>query len=136
MYKVSIKAVLPAPDGRIVLLLNEREEWELPGGQIELGETPPECLAREIAEELGLQVAVEAAPLDSYLFEVIPGRHVFIVTYRAQLTGPFLPRLSHEHRRWALFAPQALPSNLPSGYRASILSAAQIYPAPQPPPDC
>ncbi|MBB4842805.1 8-oxo-dGTP pyrophosphatase MutT (NUDIX family) [Paucibacter oligotrophus] len=124
MYKVSIKALLPAPDGRIVLLLNEREEWELPGGQIELGETPPACLAREIAEELGLQVAVEA-PLDSYLFEVIPGRHVFIVTYRARLTGPFEPRLSHEHRRWALFAPAALPANLPQGYRASILRGLQ-----------
>lgn len=121
MYKVSIKAVLPAPDGRIVLLLNEREEWELPGGQIEPGETPPECLAREIEEELGLQVAVEA-PLDSYLFEVIPGRHVFIVTYGARLIGPFEPRLSHEHQRWALFAPEALPANLPAGYRVSIQS--------------
>jgi len=125
MYKVSIKAVLPAPDGRIVLLLNEREEWELPGGQIEPGETPPACLAREIAEELGLRVVVAAAPLDSYLFEVIPGRQVFIVTYCVRLTWPFEPRISHEHRRWALFAPEALPPNLPAGYRASIQGATK-----------
>ena len=57
-YPVSIKGVLRAPGGEIVLLLNEREEWELPGGRIEHGESSAECLQREIAEELGLQVQV------------------------------------------------------------------------------
>ena len=79
MFKVSIKGVLAAPDGRVVLLQNERNEWELPGGQIELGESPAQCLAREIQEELCLRVEVEQ-PVDTYLFEVTPGRHVFIVT--------------------------------------------------------
>ena len=59
-YPVSIKGVLRAPTGDIVLLLNEREEWELPGGRIELGETSTECLVREIAEELNLRVEVGA----------------------------------------------------------------------------
>jgi 8-oxo-dGTP pyrophosphatase MutT (NUDIX family) len=40
MFKVSIKGVLAAPDGRVILLQNERDEWELPGGQIELNESP------------------------------------------------------------------------------------------------
>ena len=49
-YPVSVKGVLRAPTGEVVLLLNEREAWELPGGRIELGESSTECLAREIAE--------------------------------------------------------------------------------------
>ena len=43
---------------------------------------------REFAEELSIKVAM-GAPIDSYLFEVIPGRHVFIVTYGCSLVGEF-----------------------------------------------
>jgi mutator protein MutT len=32
--------------------------WELPGGKIEEGETPEECLAREMLEEMGVEVEV------------------------------------------------------------------------------
>src|SRR5215472_5659127 len=87
-FPVSIKGVLLEPGG-VVLLENERDEWELPGGRLETGEDPATCLVREFAEELGIAVAVKSI-LDSWVYEVIPGRHVVIVTYgvvRADAAG-------------------------------------------------
>src|SRR5580693_2116640 len=71
---VSVKGVL-IEDGSVVLLENERGEWELPGGRPEPGEDPATCLVREFAEELGAAVAVGPI-IDSWNYEVLPDRHV------------------------------------------------------------
>ncbi len=53
-FPISVKGVVVL-DGLVLLLRNERDEWELPGGKLELGEDPERCVAREIAEEVGWQ---------------------------------------------------------------------------------
>ena len=57
--------------GKVVLLRNGREEWELPGGRLETGETPQECAEREIMEESNPKVGVGPL-LDACAFEVFP----------------------------------------------------------------
>lgn len=56
MFPVSIKGVLVLPSDEVVLALNDRDEWELPGGRIEIGESSTECLIREFKEELGIDI--------------------------------------------------------------------------------
>ena len=52
-YRVSIKAIIRDADGRVLLLQEKDNTWELPGGGMEHGETPTDALARELAEETG-----------------------------------------------------------------------------------
>ncbi|PCF97383.1 NUDIX hydrolase [Vreelandella nigrificans] len=119
MFPVSIKGVLVLPSDEVVLALNDRNEWELPGGRIEIGESSTDCLVREFKEELGIEV--EAVNLvDTYLFEVIPDKYVFIVTYSCRLIGQFTPVVSHEHHKIETFPIDDLPNNLPIGYAKSI----------------
>jgi 8-oxo-dGTP pyrophosphatase MutT (NUDIX family) len=118
-HPVSIKGVLLI-DRRVLLVQNPRNEWELPGGRRDPGENDAETLVREFAEELCLEVAI-AAPIDSYLFEVISGRQVFIVTYGCTLAGDYSPQLSDERTAYCLQPIQQLAGlNLPLGYRRSI----------------
>jgi 8-oxo-dGTP pyrophosphatase MutT (NUDIX family) len=45
-WPVSVKGVL-IRGAHTVPLKNERNEWELPGGRLDRGESPNECVVRE-----------------------------------------------------------------------------------------
>jgi 8-oxo-dGTP pyrophosphatase MutT (NUDIX family) len=118
-FPVSVKGVV-CIGGRFALLKNEREEWELPGGKLESGEDPALCLAREIREELSIDVAVEQL-LDCWLYQVAPAIEVVIVTYATLHAGHAEPRVSHEHKELRLFSAQELQElRMPQGYLRSI----------------
>ncbi|GIH73730.1 NUDIX domain-containing protein [Planobispora longispora] len=54
---VSACLLLTDADDRVLVVKpNYRPYWMIPGGVIEAGELPQECAAREIGEELGLDV--------------------------------------------------------------------------------
>lgn len=61
-----VTAAVIVEDGRILLARRGPHEklaglWELPGGKIDPGETPQQCLERELMEELSM--TAEAGPL-------------------------------------------------------------------------
>lgn len=124
-FPVSVKGVLFS-ESKVVLLENERSEWELPGGKLETGEDPSQCVVREIFEELGVETSVDYI-IDSWLYEVLPGKEVLIVTYGVHLINKNQMRISEEHKRLGQFSLseiEALP--MPEGYRRSIRHWADL----------
>jgi len=113
--------------GCVLLLVNERDEWDLPGGRPEAGEDHRAALEREVREETGLNVDI-GAPLDEHLFEVLPQRFVRIVAYACTLDGIGNVILSDEHfdLRWvpvAELGETIAGRRLPAGYLGAIRQA-------------
>ena len=120
-HPVSVKGVVLDSQKRVLLLRNERSEWELPGGRLEVGETPEVCVTREVCEESGWQV--EVGPLLSvWVYEPIPDRHVLIITYGCHSHGAdSTPVLSTEHNDIGLFDQgQIAGLVMPQGYKDAI----------------
>ena len=119
VWPVSIKGVCLV-GAKVVLLKNERDEWELPGGRLEAGEDPVLCLKRELEEELG--IAAEIGDLiDCWRYPVLPTREVLIVTFGVLPMAERELRLSDEHKELGLFVPADIAGlNMPEGYRRSI----------------
>ena len=70
--------------------------WELPGGKVALGETEQGALARELAEELGIEVAVgDRLGSDVELNEITTLR-----AYRARLLNGEPHPHDHQALRW------------------------------------
>jgi 8-oxo-dGTP pyrophosphatase MutT (NUDIX family) len=124
-FPISIKGVL-IHDGHTVLLKNERDEWELPGGKLELGESAEQCVVREIEEELSLAAEVRTL-VDVWVYTIRPDRIVFIVCFGMTVASLDGMRCSLEHKEAEIFAIDQVPDlNMPEGYKGSIAAYAKL----------
>jgi mutator protein MutT len=119
LFPVSVKGVVPTRRG-VVLLKNERDEWELPGGRLEAGETPKECVEREVLEETGLAVHAERL-LNAWVYEVPANRRVFVLAYGCQALEERAPSPSSEHAAVGVFGAEELADlRMPREYLDAI----------------
>ena len=119
-FPVSIKGVV-LYHGKVILLKNERDEFELPGGKLEIDENPIQCLKREIKEELNIVVRVGQI-IDSWLYHINADTHVVIITYCCYIEdeNPIV-KISNEHKEFKSVDINEIDGLLlPGGYRLSI----------------
>ena len=72
--------------------------WEFPGGKVEDGETPEECLARELDEELGIQARISRKCAES-LHEYDHGNFRIVAYIADWIAGDLRPRV-HDRVEW------------------------------------
>ena len=101
-YRVSTKAIITNPAGDILLLHEEGEGWELPGGGLEQGENPRGALKRELIEETGYSVDwIDDTPAAFWTIHKEVGSPTLkwfaFVGYKAKVSGAFKPTLETEH---------------------------------------
>jgi mutator protein MutT len=91
-----VVAALIANDRGEVLITQRRADqplplfWEFPGGKVEPGEAPDAAVRREIAEELGVDVAV--GRIWDVMFHAYPDYDVVMLVYRCGIVGGSAPR--------------------------------------------
>jgi 8-oxo-dGTP diphosphatase len=108
---VSLRHVLVAAcalidtDGRV--LIAQRPEgksmaglWEFPGGKVEAGERPEECLIRELKEELGIAVKEEClAPL-TFASHAYPDFYLLMPLYVCRRWEGFVEGREGQRLKW------------------------------------
>lgn len=122
--------------GRLLLIqrLTEPEAgaWGLPGGKIDFGEPARETARREIAEELGIDIAVNELACIAEILDGGDGRHwVSPIFYASVVSGT--PRLMEPEKHGGLgwYSLDALPTPLTNPTRA-LLDALKTTPVPSP----
>ena len=92
-------------DGRV--LIAKRPEgkqlaglWEFPGGKVETGETPEECLIRELHEELGIDV--QEACLAPFVFasHAYESFHLLMPLYLCRRWSGVVVKREHAALAW------------------------------------
>ncbi len=104
---IDVTAAIWCENGRVLIARRKpgrshAGRWEFPGGKLRPGETPPEGLARELREELGIEAQVGV-----FFGESLDAGHsppIRLLAYRIRaVTGA--PRcLDHAELRWVPIA--------------------------------
>ncbi|MDE1833395.1 MAG: NUDIX domain-containing protein [Candidatus Micrarchaeota archaeon] len=100
-FRVAAKAFIINQRGELLLVKRGEDNphkpgvWEIPGGRLELGESPFEGLKREVEEETGLDVRI-MNPLKVHHFARDDGQRITMIVFLCRADTDSV-RLSGEH---------------------------------------
>ena len=101
---VRVTAAILEKDGKILIAKRKTGDdlfaglWEFPGGKVEKGETPKKCMARELREELDIEVEVgELVTSNKHKY---PHGIFELLAYRVKHISGEMVLNDHEEMKW------------------------------------
>lgn len=102
-HKRQVAAAIIEKDSKILIAKRKKGDtlggrWEFPGGKVEPGETPEECLKRELKEEFGIEADVGRLVASSrFKYFFVP---IDLLAYGAKhVDGDFIAK-EHDEIKW------------------------------------
>lgn len=123
----SVKVIVISND-HVLLGLNDRGEWELPGGWPDKADTTiGDTAVREVREETGLHLDADQFTLvGAELFAPVPGRQVALICLSITVDRQQMPHRSEEHGEVAWHPVTELSQNLPEIYHRFIATGINV----------
>ncbi|HYD99146.1 MAG TPA: NUDIX domain-containing protein [Alphaproteobacteria bacterium] len=124
--RIGVGAFIQDAAGRLLLVHRRRDpeagHWGLPGGKLDFGETLEAAVRREIAEELGVAIALDG--LLCVVDQIDAASHWVAPTYRARiLAGTPAVQEPEALAGWGWYPLDALPAPLTQATRVALVAA-------------
>lgn len=113
-------AIIEDAQGRVLIARRKEGKaqaglWEFPGGKVEEGESVPDCLVRELHEEMHIEIEPkEHFGVNDHQYG---DKHIRLIAYKALYKGGEITLVDHDDYKWASreelkaypFAPADIP---------------------------
>jgi ADP-ribose pyrophosphatase YjhB (NUDIX family) len=121
---LGVRGVACDDQGRVLLVKHTYlKGWHLPGGGVERGETAPFAIAREMAEEGGIEAIDQPTVFAVYSNHAnFAGDHIAL--YRIGAWKPCPPRSGHEIAERGFFPPNDPPEG---ATKATLRRLAEVF---------
>jgi 8-oxo-dGTP diphosphatase len=107
-FTIGAFAIITDAENRILWCLRtDRDLWNLPGGSVENGEAPWDCVIREVKEETGLDIIVEKL---TGIYSK-PEENDLVFSYKCRVVAGDL-QINEEAKEIKYFELNKLPQNI------------------------
>lgn len=102
-HKRQVTAAVIEKDGKVLIAKRRRSgtlggKWEFPGGKVEPGETPEECLKRELKEEFNIETEIGGFISSSkFTYRLIP---IELLAYKVKYISGNFEVKEHDEIKW------------------------------------
>ncbi|MBJ7906414.1 NUDIX domain-containing protein [Streptomyces sp. DSM 110735] len=119
LHSVSVAGVVVREDGRLLAIRRaDNGAWQLPGGILELDETPEAGVAREVLEETGIHVEVDEL---TGIYKNLP-RGIVALVFRCKPSGG-IERTSSESTAVSWLTPDEVSERMSEVFAVRLLDA-------------